>query len=714
MSITLRYGIAVVASVVIGTAIFLPTTPPRKQVKPQDIAYLWEAVAERKMVVPARISAVYTNTIGTMTNIYTYQLSTVTTNTIVYSNIVWKTDTSVTNRYWKSVAVPNIANSNEGTMVAYDTFDRWNCVSNVFISTGRYFVAWVPIQTPAVRLFESVHSNYTVATSYGSYSGTYSWDTNSTRTNLRWKSGDKTLTRVLEDQASTWSWDTWGWNSYPIDLAYTWILSSGGVTIQKSAKALDGGALTGPCRWQYNGWQYGWDEVPDPVTVTGTGPLLNSAPFMTYVGFNYTNVPNLITRINSGASYADSAMSLYAIDIAIGQLIPNFIDTTVRTAGTYNAYFSTVRYSNTVTTLPLLTINKAFQLAGVGTTYVDTIYGTPMTNCWFTWPPANTNQYDGITNLFVYDRLYPDVYRGGISTNALYERYKLLQILTETQEPLQSSNTYAVYHTTTKNRQGIISDFPGYGHKFTEQHSVMSVADYTAFMAYPPDADFDFTKDWISGPDYTESHTSTIQYDEWICSYQMTQTAFVTNAFTEVYASAYTMTLRAYDFKMNIMTVNIPGNSNCPYSDYGGWGEDYYADYTLYNVKSPRVWRAGIPAATGVEADFDFYFRYGTASIGAGNQISMSSISPCSVAFSATDTAEKDVVYTPAPAPIDYPDLKIHYTFTTSSTTNSGGDSTYIYTTKDWLGNYSTQANYSVSAMKGPVVSKWKFQYCAP
>lgn len=713
MSITLRYGIAVAASVVIGTAIFLPTTPPRKQVKPQDIAYLWEAVAERKMVVPARISAVYTNTIGTRTNIYTYQLSTVTTNTIVYSNIVWKTDTSVTNRYWKSVAVPNIANSNEGTMVAYDTFDRWNCVSNVFISTGQYFVAWVPIQTPAVRLFESVHSNYTVATSYGSYSGTYSWDTNSTRTNLRWKSGDKTLTRVLEDQAGTWNWDTYAgeYNPYPIDLAYTWILSAGGVTIQKSAKALDGGALTGPCRWKY-----GWDEVPDPVTVTGTGPLLNSAPFLTYVGFSYTNIPNLITRINSGASYADAAMrmSLYAIDIAIGQLIPNFIDTTVRTSGTYNAYFSTVRYSNTVTTLPLLTINKAFQLAGVGTTYVHTIYGIPQTNCWFTWPPANTNQYDEIPNLFVYDRLDPDVYRGGISTNALYERYKLLQILTETQEPLQSSNTYAVYHNTTKDRRGIISYFPGYGHEFAEKHSVMSVADYTAFMAYPPDADFDFTKDWISGADYDESHTSTIQYDEWIRRYQRTQTAFVTNAFTEIYAAAYTMTLQAYDFSMHIMTVNIPDNPNSPYSDYGGWGEKYYAYYTLYNVKSPRVWRAGIPAATGVEADFDFYFRYGTASIGAGNQISMSSTSPCSVAFSATDTAEKDVVYTPAPAPIDYPDLKIHYTFTTSSRTTNWGDNTYIYTTKDWLGNYSTQANYSVSAMKGPVVSKWKFQYCAP
>jgi hypothetical protein len=708
MSITLRYGIAVAASVVIGTAIFLPTTPPRKQIKPQDIAYLWEAVAERKMVVPTRISAVYTNTIGTRTNVYTYQVSTTTTNTIVYSNIVWKADTSVTNRQWKSVAIPNIANTNEGTMEPFDAFDRWNCVSNVFISTGQYFVAWVPIKTPAARIFEPLRHTYTVSTTYGSYSGTYTFDDASTRTSLQWKSGDKTLTRVLENQAGTWNWDTWEYSQYPIDLAYTWILSAGGVTIQKSAASLDGGALAGPCRWQY-----GWDEVTDPVTVTGSGPLLNANPYTTCVGFNYTNIPNLITRINSGNS-GDSAMSLYAIDMAIGQLIPNFIDTRVQTAGTYNAYFSTIRNSNLVTTLPLLTINKAFEMAGVGTTYVHTIYGTQLTNSWFTWPPANTNQYDGVPNLFVYGRLYPDVYRGGITTNALYERYKLLQILTQTQEALQSSNTYAVYTNTTKDRQGIISYFAGYGHEFAEKHSVMSVADYMTFMAYPPDADFDFTKDWISGADYDESHTSTIQYDEWIRRYQRTTLTQTTNGFTEVYASAYTMTLTAYDFSMHIGTFTIPDNPNSPYSDYGGGGENYYAVYNKYNVRSPRVWRAGIPAAKGVEADFDFYFRYGTASIGSGLNISMTSTSPCSRAASFTDTAEQDVVYVPTNTPLDYPDLKIHYTFTSSSSTQNWGDSTYIYTVKDWLGNYSTQANYSVSAMKGPVVSKWKFQYCAP
>jgi hypothetical protein len=586
-------------------------------------------------------------------------------------------------------------------------------VSNVFISTGQYFVAWVPIQTPAVRLFESVHSNYTVATSYGSYSGNYAWDTNSTRINLVWRDGDKTLTRVLENQTGTWNWDTWDYNPFIADLQYTWILrDGGGYTIQKSATALDGGALTGPCRWQY-----GWDEVPDPVIVTGTGPLLNSAPFLTYVGFSYTNVPNLITRINSGNSFGSESMSLYAIDTAIGQLIPSYIDTSVRTAGTYNAYFSTVRYSNTVTTLPLLTINKAFEIAGVGTNYIQTIYGTSRTNRWFTWPPANTNQWDGLFNLFVYGYLTPDVYRGGISTNALYERYKVLQVLQETQEPLQSITTNIVCATTAKLRYSRMSNFPGYGDEFVEKNSVMTIMDYSDFMGIPPDGDFDFTKDWITGDNFDRSHTSTIQWDENIGCVQTTSIKFLTNTFSEVWADYYYITLQAQNLDPTFSTYSDAGYPYSPATDYSHGGTpDFDALYGLCNAKSPKVWRAGIPAAKGVEADFDFYFRYGTAAMstyGYGT-IPAYSTSACSRVFTTNSTAEKDTEYVPDHTPVDYPDFGIHFTFSSSSSTQTWDTGYRISLSKNWTGAYSTQTTFSASALKGPVVSKWKFQYCAP
>lgn len=706
MNITLRYGIAVAASVVIGSAIFLPDATPRKQVKTADIAYLWEAVAERMLVLPDRFSVAYTNTLGTRTNIASYQMSGVTTNTIVYSNIIWKTDTSVTNRYWKSVATPNIANTNEGTFEAYSTFDHWAVDSNVFVSTGQYFFAWVPGLTPSVRLFDPVYSNFHVVTSYGELSGTYTWDTNSTQTRLKWRNGGRTLTRILEDYGYTWNEDWWIVRPYPTDITHTWLLEDGnGNYLGKSATGLDGGALKGPCRWISSGYE----EVD--VDISGSGGILASAPHMTYAGYTLTNVPNLITRINSGGS-GDAAMSLYSIDMAIGRLIPSYIDTSVRGASNdYNGYFSTIRYSNTVTTISNLTINKAFQLAGVGTTYVHTIYGHLVTNRWFSWPPAETNLlYSGMPSLYVYGGLSPRSYYGGITTNALYERYRVLQLLTETQESMQSSNAMVVYTDKTKYLHSDMSSFAGYGHMFSEYESVLSSASFWPWMMCPPDEDLDFTADYITGDDLNETHDSTINDDEYITRYRATELRYYTNVISDIHAAAYSVELDIYSMALAMDKVT-PDNSP-PYYSASGGGINCYSRQVLYDASSPKVWRAGIPAATGIEADFDFYTRHGTANIRHNQSISMLSTSPCSLAYSTTDFAEHDLVYTPTNTPLEYPPLAIHLTYATSTTEYQDG--ALVHVAKSWTGNPTTQANYSISTLKGPVVSRWKFRYCAP
>lgn len=348
----LTYGTAILAFIVLGTAIYYDDT--RTAVKPEDMVELIEAVAERQLAVA----------------------SSQPTNTIAWTNIAWQTAGTITNGWSVNGGVTNWSL----TRVVEPSGE--SVQTSTFVSTGQYFRGWVRAFTNVGVIRETISDAYTV----DGYDYVFE--------SAEWAGGGlvSLLYRQVQDEfyelrcyadAMLPGWK-WGITWFGFDPEY-----------YRPADSEDGGCLhTG--KWvDYGGSLVELSVIPsgNPLTLTNIvegETNISPSVVIEYQARTVTNVANALPLLNAvdQLAYVDAAIGSGYIGVLGTNLIAHYVDVSQSTNGSFDAWF--LAHTN-ATEAPRLTLSRAFDLLGpgVGTNVLD-YYGN--TNAlWLTFPARGTN-----------------------------------------------------------------------------------------------------------------------------------------------------------------------------------------------------------------------------------------------------------------------------------------------------------------------------------